>query len=319
MNPERKKTIRSNQISKIYTLRLNGYPQKVLIEGKSKDLPVVITLHGGPGTPLPFSVGSRGMFPAFTDRFIMVYWDQLGCGINNHVIDDNFHISAFVGMTCDLIRKIRKRFPKNPIFIFSTSWGSVLSALMPESMQKIVSGVVVSGQIVRNLFFNDETLSVLERSKIPQKKLEILKHTNPQTASPKDVQLISSCLMKYTNAYQNQNGKAKLAPVIFELLTSPDYRFRDFKAILINGYRHNTVIWHELLNLDLTDVLSRIRIPYVMVQGETDVVASTKNVADLVNTSGNPHLQYHVVKNVGHFPNEEAMKLILSELCRISQ
>lgn len=31
----------------------------MLIEGKNKDLPVVITLHGGPGTPIPFSVGCR--------------------------------------------------------------------------------------------------------------------------------------------------------------------------------------------------------------------------------------------------------------------
>ena len=34
----------------------------MLIEGKSKDNPIVITLHGGPGTPIPFSVGCRGLY-----------------------------------------------------------------------------------------------------------------------------------------------------------------------------------------------------------------------------------------------------------------
>lgn len=72
MNKERRNTIEQNEISKIYTFKLGGYSQKVLLEGKRKDLPIVITLHGGPGTPIPFSVGCRGLFPMFTDHFIMV-------------------------------------------------------------------------------------------------------------------------------------------------------------------------------------------------------------------------------------------------------
>ncbi|MEE1517664.1 MAG: hypothetical protein UF228_08710 [Lachnospiraceae bacterium] len=68
----KKDNIISNEISEVCTYILGGYEQKVLIEGKNKDLPVVITLHGGPGTPIPFSVGCRGLFPVFTDNFIMV-------------------------------------------------------------------------------------------------------------------------------------------------------------------------------------------------------------------------------------------------------
>ena len=87
MNKKRKAIIEQNEISELVTFSLGGYEQKVLIEGKSKNLPVVITLHGGPGTPIPFSVGCRGLFPEFTDKFIMVYWDQLGCGKNNYKIE----------------------------------------------------------------------------------------------------------------------------------------------------------------------------------------------------------------------------------------
>ena len=87
----KKKIIKSNnQISELCSFSLGGYQQKVLIEGKNRDNPIVITLHGGPGIPIPFSVGCRGLFPVFTDEFTMVYWDQLGCGINNHVIDNQY-------------------------------------------------------------------------------------------------------------------------------------------------------------------------------------------------------------------------------------
>ena len=76
MNKKRKQIIEQNEISELHTFSLGGVPQKVLVEGKSRELPVVINLHGGPGSPIPFSVGCRGLFPMFTDRFIMVYWDQ---------------------------------------------------------------------------------------------------------------------------------------------------------------------------------------------------------------------------------------------------
>ena len=50
----------ANRISAVEELMLGGYPQRVLIEGRTEDLPVVITLHGGPGTPVPFCAGARG-------------------------------------------------------------------------------------------------------------------------------------------------------------------------------------------------------------------------------------------------------------------
>ena len=117
---KRKDVILNNEISELCVFTLNGYEQKVLIEGKRKDSPIIITLHGGPGTPIPFSVGCRGLFPAFTDIFIMVYWDQLGSGINNYVIDDTFSIDSFVQMTEELVAQIKKKFPNNKVMIFST-------------------------------------------------------------------------------------------------------------------------------------------------------------------------------------------------------
>lgn len=142
----KKKIIKSdNEISEICSFTLGGYQQKVLIEGSSKENPIVIALHGGPGTPIPFSVGCRGLFPVFTNDFIMVYWDQLGCGINNYIIDDTFSIDTFVQMTEDLIKCIKKKFPDNRIIIFSTSWGSILSAKLLEKNPNAVDAVIACG------------------------------------------------------------------------------------------------------------------------------------------------------------------------------
>lgn len=318
MDKQRKNIIDNNEISQIYSFELGGYSQKVLIEGKSRENPVIITLHGGPGTPIPFSVGCRGMFPSFTDNFVMVYWDQLGCGINNYKIDDNFTIKTFVEMTCDLLSEIRKLFPNNKIYLFSTSWGSVLSALVSELKQNEINGVVACGQIIKDLFFNDEVIKTLEKSNIPKNKLDIIKRTSSNNASSKELQLISSCLTKYTDAYNNKNGrKSPMSFVIKGLLTSPDYKFKDFKAIMINGYKGNNSIWNELLKIDLTDTLSNVKIPYIIVQGDTDIVASTNKVKELVENSNNDNLKFYEVKDTGHFPGANMMEKILEKLLKI--
>ena len=320
MNKKRKKVIQQNEISQVYTFNLGGYPQKVLIEGKNSELPVVITLHGGPGTPIPFSVGCRGMFPEFTDNFIMVYWDQLGCGINNYIIDDSFKISSFTDMTRDLISEIVKLFPKNKTYIFSTSWGSVLSALISSICPDKISGVVACGQIIKEIFFNDEVLSELERSKIPKKKLEVLKNTNSENATSKELQLMSSCLTRYTSAYNNSKGKkAPMSLIIKGLITSPDYKLKDFKAIVINGYKGNNSIWNELLKIDLSDTLSHVTIPYIILQGDTDIVASTQRVIEFVESAANDNLTYSVVKDNGHLPGVDMMNRIFEVLKKISQ
>ena len=41
MNKQRKQIIENNEVSDLYTFNLGGYNQKVLVEGKSKTLPVV--------------------------------------------------------------------------------------------------------------------------------------------------------------------------------------------------------------------------------------------------------------------------------------
>ena len=203
---KRKEIIAKNEISELCSFTLGGYEQKVLIEGKKKDAPIVIALHGGPGTPIPFSVGCRGLFPAFTDEFIMVYWDQLGCGINDYVIDDTFSIDSFVRMTEELTAQIKKKFPDQKRMIFSTSWGSILSAKLLERDPHAVDAVVACGQIVKDVLICDEVRGALSQSKISKKYLERINQVTVDHYTDEDLQLIAGSLRKYTDAYQNRAG-----------------------------------------------------------------------------------------------------------------
>jgi len=319
MNKKRREIISKNQISRITTYSLGGYEQRVLLDGKNKSNPIMLFLHGGPGMPIPFSVGCRGMFPEFTDRFIMVYWDQLGCGINNYPINDDFSINTFVDMTVDLVMALKHDFPDNQLIIFGVSWGSVLAAKAAVRLPGLVDNVLAYGQILKDLFFNEEVYEALRKTDLPPKakrRVEALRKA--QVHNPDDIKEIAALIRKYTEGYQAKSGdKMPMGTIIRGLLSSPDYSWKDFVAIVKNGFMKNKSIWNELMQLDLSDVIKGIQIPYRILQGNTDIVTSTKAVSAFVSESSNDFLSFRMINNSGHIPGPIGMQELLSESIKL--
>ncbi len=312
---KRKKYIESCQVSEIKTYHLNGYPQKILFEGKSKNAPIIIYLHGGPGAPVPFCAGVRGLFPEITDHFIMVYWDQLGCGLNDYPIDDTFSVDSYTQMTVDLIEAVRRDFPENPINLFGVSWGSVLAANAAVRVPGLLNRAVVYGQVTKELFFNKEVFDTLEKAGLSgkdQEKLEQLKRAG--SIGQKEIRTMAKLISGHTEGYQaKRGGKTPMGRIILGLLTSPDYTIKDVKAVAVNGTRKNQSLLQELICLDLRDTLAQITIPYLIMQGETDIVTSTKFIEAFVRESGNDHLRFELVKSSGHLPGGAGMAYVLEK------
>ncbi len=320
MSHSRKQMIGQKGISEVFTVPLGSMQQKILIEGQSRELPVVIALHGGPGSPVPFSVGCRGMFPVFTERFIMVYWDQLGCGINNYKLDSRHTVGFFVEMTADLIAEVRKMFPNNPLILFGMSWGSVLALKVLKKTRGQVDGVVTWGQVLKKLFLNEEVYQALEKGGCPPRKMQVIRAIAADRFEERDMKLLAGSVRKYTDGYFNKKGeKVPLFPIIRGLLTSKDYRFKDFKAIMVNGTVSAKWLWEELLAIDLSKELAVVEVPYYILQGDTDIVTSTAAIKKEVESSGNPYLYCRVVADSGHMPGKAGMDAVLEALLEAAE
>lgn len=315
MNKKRRAIIASNEISELKEYTLNGYAQKVLVEGKKRTNPIVIFLHGGPGSPIPFCEGCRGMFPELTEQFTMVYWDQLGCGINNCLIDDFFSVDTFVKMTIDLVRQIGEDYKGNPINIFAVSWGSILAAKVAEAIPGLLNRVVIYGQVLKQLSFNEEVFAALDKTDLPKKQKErLLVMRQSPVHSLEELKTIMGWIGKYTEGYQSKKGgKTPIGSILIGLLGSPDYSLKDFKAIVVNGYMKNKSLLTELMGIDLSETLKRVDVPYLILQGDTDIVTSTSMVSNFVKAAGNDKLHYLQVENSGHLPSAGGMDMILDK------
>lgn len=322
MDKKRKQYIENCEVSYIETATLGGYEQKFAVEGKSAKLPVLLCLHGGPGSPVPFSVGCRGLFQEITDRFLAVYWDQLGCGINNRKIDDGFSIRDFADMTVDLIKFVKSRFPANKLYLFGMSWGSLLAAHAALELPGSIDGVVTYGQILTTPMLSDDAFDTVESSSAPEKQKAFARALRTQKAedmSVRDLMRFSKIIRKYTNGYTVLGEKsAPLFDVLNGLRTSPDYRLKDLIAVFKNGYAKNKSLMFELAKTDIRGELKSVSVPYMMFQGERDIVTSTKNAVAFADGSLNPKIACTVMPNTGHFPSLAAMNDIFDYLYKTS-
>lgn len=316
MNKKREIITQGNKVSEIATYSLGGHRQKVLFEGKKETNPVVIYLHGGPGAPIPFCVGSRGLFPEFTDKFIMVYWDQLGSGINNYRIDENFKIDNYINMTIDLVTEVKKKFSENQIVLFGASWGSVLAAKTVAKVPHLVDKVFIYGQVLKELALNEETLETLQNSKLPQAiKGQLILIQQKEQKTKEDLKKVMGWVQKYTEGYFSKTGqKMPFGKLLLGILRSPDYTFKDARAVMMsNGSMKNNSIILELLDIDLTEELMNMQVPYRILQGDTDIVTSSKMINNFVELSKNPNLSIKMVEKSGHIPSVEGMQQIINE------
>lgn len=319
MNHARKRNIAGNAISEVAEFTLGGRAQKVSIEGERAELPVLLILHGGPGSPLPFAVGRRGLFPELTDKYIVILWDQYGCGVNNAKLDARTDIARLSLMTVELIKELKLRFAHNRLYLLALSWGTVLSARAALEAPELIDGVVAYGQVLREVACSQHAMDALLASDASRRVKRYL-HTFMQLDArmSEDIRPVLKWLNKYTDGVYASGKRAGKFKMLVEALKSPDYAIKDALALFINGYRYAGRLRAELSSIDLTHSLNEIRTPYHILQGERDLVTSAEAMrVYAAKCPGNPRLS--IVKTESHIPGEHGRRKIIEALTAMAQ
>lgn len=74
---------------------------------------------------------------------------------------------------------------------------------------------------------------------------------------------------------------------------------------------------NELAYVDLRDNIRNVRTPYHIIQGELDVVTSTKTIEKFVQDLQHDNLTCTVVKNAAHSPGVIVMNMIMDEIGKL--
>ena len=88
---------------------------------------------------------------------------------------------------------------------------------------------------------------------------------------------------------------------------------------MVNGTAKSKLLWPQLLTIDLSEELATVKVPYYVLQGDTDIITNTSIVETIVKQSGNDKLHFELIENSGHIPGVEGMDATLERIMKICQ
>jgi pimeloyl-ACP methyl ester carboxylesterase len=136
-----------NPISGLVHPEIGGMTQWLLIRGADRDAPILIWLHGGPGSA---QMPIHGVTAALERDFVVVHWDQRGAGKSNPPDFDpaTMTIERFLSEARELTAVLRERVGDQPIIVLGHSWGTMLGARLVARWPEDYAGYIGVGQQV---------------------------------------------------------------------------------------------------------------------------------------------------------------------------
>jgi len=128
-------------------VKIGGTEQWILIRGADINKPVLLLIHGGPGTP------ELGLFRYYNseleNHFVVVYWDQRGAGksYSKKLAQEPMHISQFVDDVCELSGYLCDKFGRERIGLLGHSWGTLIGMLAVAKTPERFYGYIGAGQV----------------------------------------------------------------------------------------------------------------------------------------------------------------------------
>ena len=119
-------------INRLEQVNLGGVRQWISIRGTDPHFPVLLFLHGGPGSSNIAKL--RLQAPELENHFVVVNWDQRGAGKSGAV---NFNygtlsIEQMVSDAHELVAYLKARFRVEKIYLMGFSWGTVIGLALAD-------------------------------------------------------------------------------------------------------------------------------------------------------------------------------------------
>ena len=136
------------RINQSEIVNIGGVEQYLLIRGNNRNNPIVLFLHGGPGTPLS---PIKTVFPKeLEENFVVVHWDQRGAGnsFSESISPESMNLEQFISDSIEITNYILKEYDREKIYILGLSWGSILGINLAYRYPEKFYGYIGISQVV---------------------------------------------------------------------------------------------------------------------------------------------------------------------------
>jgi pimeloyl-ACP methyl ester carboxylesterase len=133
----------TQSISETLTIEGAGTPLFVEIRGRAEPGPILLYLHGGPGSAIGLVAFRAYVGPALESDALVCYLHQRGVLGSPPVPDSTQTIRNHVADVLEVMDYLTRRFPGRPLFLLGHSWGGLLATHVALERPRQLAGVVL--------------------------------------------------------------------------------------------------------------------------------------------------------------------------------
>lgn len=262
-------------------IELGGVPQVVSIRGRDRRNPILIFVHGGPGTPL--SASSWMWQRPLEEYFTVVQYDQRGAGRSFRLTDPalvggDLSLDRYAQDAVELTMIIREEFGADRVCIAGHSWGTAVATRAALDRPELFSAYLGVGQVVSVRageqvswrWARDEA----ERRGDATAQAELDGLLPYPGGGRLDLQKVITERTWVQRFGGFAAGRADCDYFTDGDLVSPDYDDADRESSLAGNAFHAEHLLPRLIDLDLTGVRS-FPIPMIQFLGRSDYLTPT--------------------------------------------
>ncbi|BCL78750.1 alpha/beta hydrolase [Ktedonobacteria bacterium brp13] len=306
-----------NGIAELKRIELNGYPQWLLIRGQDVSMPVLLFLHGGPGSA-EMGVAHVTM-KELENHFVCVNWDQRGAGksFRPGPNPETMTIEQFVKDTIALIELLLARFGQKKVLLVGHSWGSILAMKVAAARPDLLYAVVGMGQIVDAKRCEDLSYQyVLDCARKENNRKAIRALENIGAPPYKKNGLFVQ--RRWLSHYKGDMHLMGMGRVLSLLLAAREYSIGDIMSF-IRGVRFSTgLMLDELMAVNFLHEIPEISIPVFFFAGRYDYVAPAVLVEAFSTTLRAPCKKLIWFEQSAHMVNIEEPEKFQQELIALA-
>ena len=145
---KQRENLNGMRIDKKESLTIGGITQWISLRSANIKNPIILFLHGGPGTAqISFSRKSQRRLE---DSFLVINWDQRGSGrsYSRSLRKEDMKIERFIEDTEELIEYLLERFGQEKVYLVGQSWGTIIGAYVTAKRPDLIWAYIAIGQIV---------------------------------------------------------------------------------------------------------------------------------------------------------------------------
>jgi pimeloyl-ACP methyl ester carboxylesterase len=279
-----------------------GIDHFVTIRGASRDSPVLVFLHGGPGaTQTVFATQTL----RWEEHVTVVQYDQRGSGKTRHrngpAADGELSFERLRLDAIDLIDALRSRLGAAKVILAASSVGSTFGLQLAASRPDLLHAYVGTDQNVTvaesSRIAHARTLDMLRRAGNGKgvRALECMP-SDPAEWTQAQFEALSRWAIKADPDIPNM-----VTDVFFPaMMTSPLHTMADIREVNAGTTESMRQLYPELAAFDARAVATEFRIPFFVFQGAADNVTPTECARVFAETVRAPVTEFATIAGTGH-------------------